>query len=318
MLGKRGKMKIAVQIDEINTLNFASDTSLYLAIKALARGYSVYIYYVNNIFANKNNISAKVQEITKLDSAQASIELQPQQSVNLDSFDVILIRQDPPFDMAYLTYCYMLKQIEDKVTIVNNTYSLINLPEKIATLYFPEYIPQTLITQNVEEIQSFITNHKKVVVKPLYSYSGKDVFFLEEGGTNNNTIIEYFAKQNIPFITQEFIPAISKGDKRLLFINGKLEGAFIKKPIKGETRTNLATGAKPEICDLTTQEQELAHQLEEFFQKKDIFLAGVDVVDGYLLEINITSPTGLAIMENLSKKDLGNIFWDSLEQKLEQ
>ncbi len=311
-------MKIAIQLDNISSLNFAKDTSLYLINKALSRKYDIYIYYVDSIFAENNSISAYMQKIIALNIENKNIELEKKQKIELGSFNAILIRQDPPYNMEYLTYCYMLKQIEDKVTIINNTYSLINLPEKISILNFPNHIPHTLITKNSDEVLRFIANHKKTVLKPLYSYSGKDVFFLEEGGENNNAIIEYFVNQETPFIAQEFIPAIINGDKRLLFINGKLEGVFIKKPIKGETRTNLAAGAKPEICDLTSKEQELSQNLEKFLHKEDIFFAGVDVVDGYLLEINITSPTGLTIIQDLSNKDIGKIFWDSLEKKLKK
>ncbi len=311
-------MKIVVQIDDIKFLNFKKDTSLYLINKALQRGYDVYIYNVNDIFSDNNQINARVQKITALNIDQKTINLEEKKTLSLELFDAVLIRQDPPYNMEYLTYCYMLKQIEDKVIMVNNTYSLINLPEKISILNFPTYIPNTLITKNTDVVTTFIKKHKKIVVKPLYSYSGKDVFFLEEGGENNKTILEYFVKEQMPFIAQEFIPEIVNGDKRLLFIDGKLEGTFIKKPAKGETRTNLAAGATPEICDLSTKEQELSQKLEEFFQKEDIFFAGVDVVEGYLLEINITSPTGLTIIEELSKKDIGKIFWDKLEKKIKK
>jgi glutathione synthase len=304
------KLKIAVQMDPLEQINFASDSTWQILLEGQFYG-EIYYYTPKSLNYREGRVEAFVQKLSiknELSYTLGEIEL-----VNLTDMDLIFFRQDPPYDMNYLTTSYILEKIQDKVLIINNPKAVRDFPEKISVLDFAQFTPKTLITNNFDSAKNFAKNFNKIVVKPLYGFAGRDVFAF-----NCNEIkFKYFFDDLVfvhqsPLVVQEFIENVSFGDKRIILINGEPEGFFLRIPEKNSIRSNLAQGGEAVKTELTTKDLEICRALKTFLQENDLFFVGIDVIDGFLTEINTTSPTGLVQAKQFSNPDIVKVFWKKL------
>lgn len=306
-------MKIAVQMDAIESIKVNSDTTFALMLEAFKRGYELYYYQTHNVSMLGGEVLCSMQKITHLQKTQGEhFELEPVFSTNLSDMNVILMRQDPPFDMNYLTYTYMLDKIKHKTLVINDPTEVRNCPEKIFVCDFAEFMPPTLITSEVAQIKSFLDEHKDIVIKPLNAFGGQDVFRVAIEDFEQKSL-ELLAKYKEPIIAQKFLKNVVKGDKRIILIDGIAKGAVNRMPEEGSIRANFAQGGTGGKTTLTKREQQICKALEPELKRRKLFLVGIDVIDGYLTEINVTSPTGIQSINQLDGVCLEADFWDAVE-----
>ncbi len=300
-------------MDPLNQLDHTEDTTLFLAKEALSRGYQVYAYSPEALSLKENSLTAIGG---RLNYSNSVWKQGTPQILDFKNVHIVLVRQEPPFDMAYITSTYLLDFLPKKCVVVNNPRVLRDLPEKIIPHYFEKYLAPTLISSNYEEMVSFLKKYKEVVIKPLYLYGGKGVQRID----SEIKIKKYLEKndnKHIPRIMQKFLSSVeTQGDKRLVFIEGKLRGWLQRRPARGGFLTNFYEGATAEKCDLTSGEKKLSQDIETFLQEKKIYFAGIDIIDNYLLEVNITCPATLPTLKKLCDIDLGKLFWDGLEKRV--
>lgn len=291
-------MKIAIQIDYYEQLNLSTDTSLYIAEHLKQRGHEIYFYHPKSVsFDNsKNEIRAAVyDDITLLTATNAF-----KAYTSLENYNIILIRQNPPFDMEYLANLHLLKHLK-KPTILNPIHALLTLPEKLSTLAFPQYIPKTLVTSDIKQAHDFVLQHEKAVIKSLYGYGGKEVEFVDSAKAIN---LKSFMHKHSQVILQEFLSQVTKeGDKRILMIGGKYRGAIRRIPKEKEFRANMIQGGRAEVVSINSKEQMICDDVGKLLKDNGVIFAGLDIIDGKLIEINITSPTGLKVYDELAKDD---------------
>ncbi|MBP9791750.1 MAG: glutathione synthase [Rickettsiales bacterium] len=311
-------MKIAFQTDNIETLKIATDSSLSLAKEALSRNFNVWFYTPENLTYKKNNLFTIANQI--IDITNTNVIYRKAKRILLNDSDVLFIRQNPPFNMNYITTTYLLDLLKDTL-IVNNPTAIRNFTEKLSILMFPELIPKTAVTSNLDEAKEFLNTNKSIVCKTLYEFGGNDIkkFDLE----NSKDFLHHFQllsqKSNTPLMLQKFIPSITKGDKRIIIVDGKPIGALKKVPRKGTFISNLCAGGEAQKTTLTKRDIVIAQQVGASLLKHNIAFAGIDVIGKYLTEINVTSPTGLVAINKLSrlesKQKLESIIWDTLLEK---
>ncbi|UQY80774.1 Glutathione synthetase [Candidatus Hepatincola sp. Av] len=312
-------MKVAFQIDELEKINFANDSSVMLIIEAFTRGYEVSIYHPNSLSIYENNVFADMVILTDIQDPTTNktpfVHSLPAKTL-LQDMDIIFLRQDPPFDMAYITSTFLLEKVMDKVKVINNPVSVRNAPEKLLVTNFSHLMPSTLITRNEVEIHEFLNKHQQCVIKPLYGNAGADVFFLKKNDFNVGAIINYFLftfKEQ--FIIQEFLPKVHLGDKRLILINGEYAGGINRVPQPNDIRSNMAVGGVATGFEkLSPKEEEICKTIGGTLKDLGLFFVGIDVIDGYLTEINVTSPTGLRAIQNFYNLNLATTMFDLLEE----
>ena len=287
-------MKIIVQMDPIERLNLAGDSTFALLLEAQERGYDIDIYTPNMLTLNDGLLSAEAQQIKAYHSPDRIEELNHPRSVLLDEYDIVLMRQDPPFDMSYITATHLLETIQDKTLILNNPFYVRNCPEKIFVNKYMKYIPHTLITRNISEIIKFRDKHEKIIIKPLYGNGGANVFYSDGADRNFGSIIENFLELNSePFIIQQFIPKVKEGDKRIILIDGEIAGAINRLPQDGEIRSNMHVGGLPAKTEITEGDAKICNAISQDLKDFGLFFAGIDIIDNLITEINVTSPTGI-------------------------
>ena len=290
------KLKVAFQMDDINNINLNSDTTFALIVEAYKRNFDLYYYNPKNLSVTNNKVLAKAHKIIKADYINSNhVKLEQEELLDLGSMNVIWLRQDPPFDMSYLTSTYFLEYLVNtnpNILVINNPKEVRNYPEKIAAHYFSEFMPQTLITKDKNLILSFLEKEKKLIIKPLYDAKGNGIFLLEQTHPNTEALIDNFlTTYKEPVIVQQFLEKISLGDKRVLIVDGEALGVFKRVPQNGIT-SNLAKGGLAETANLTTKEQKICQAVGSYLKQHDLFFAGIDLIDGHLTAINLTSPTG--------------------------
>ncbi len=311
-------LKIAIQLDDFKNFHPKTDSTLELGLKAQDLGYKVDCYNPKNVTVRNGEIFADVMEVKFFNDENNFVEITKTAQKNLRNYDVILMRQNPPFDLNYITYCHLLERLKSDVLVLNDPKMVREYPEKLSVLDFPESIPETIITSNFDELDKFINDQKSAVMKPLYCFGGKDVFHIDNKKTNLHTIFEHF-KDNVegPILTQSYLKNVVNGDVRAIIIDGEFCGALKRKPLKDEIRANMAVGGIPEIYELNQKQSALISKVGKYLKEKGIFLAGVDLIDEYLIEINITCPTGLRTIRKLSKNlDVAEIFWSKVKRYL--
>ena len=309
-------MKIIVQMDPIERLNLAGDSTFALLLEAQERGYDIDIYTPNMLTLNDGLLSAEAQQIKAYHSPDRIEELNHPRSVLLDEYDIVLMRQDPPFDMSYITATHLLETIQDKTLILNNPFYVRNCPEKIFVNKYMKYMPHTLITRNISEIIKFRDKHEKIIIKPLYGNGGANVFYSDGVDRNFGSIIENFLELNSePFIIQQFIPKVKEGDKRIILIDGEIAGAINRLPQDGEIRSNMHVGGLPAKTEITEGDAKICNAISQDLKDFGLFFAGIDIIDNLITEINVTSPTGIREILQLSGIDVAKIFWDQAEKK---
>ena len=302
---------VAVQGNHPSKLNPTTDTSVFLANEIQSKKYKIFYYDPKNLSVINSKVIAKGFFI-KFDYTQKKFfKILNKQKLDLTRCKFILIRQDPPFNLEYISATYILDTIKDKVNIINNPTSIRNVSEKLYSVKYQKYMPSTIFTQNIDEIKNFFKMHKKVILKPINSFGGNDIHLLKKF---NLKLVKKFITQHDHIMCQKYLPKISKGDKRVFLINGKVCGAISRVPKKGSFLSNMSKGAKPINIKLTKIENKISRLIAKDLKKENIYFAGIDFIDQKLNgDINVTSPTGLKTLYDLSGINLAKIFWEELK-----
>ena len=302
---------VAIQGNHPSKLNPATDTSVFLANEIQSKKYKIFYYDPKDLSVINSKVIAKGFFIKFDYTKKKFFKILNKQKLDLSRCKFILIRQDPPFNLEYISATYILDAIKDKVKIINNPTSIRNVSEKLYSVKYQKYMPSTIFTQNIDEIKNFFKMHKKVILKPIHSFSGNDIHLLNKF---NLKLIQKFIKQHDHIMCQKYLPKISKGDKRVFLINGKVCGAISRVPKKGSFLSNMSKGAKPINIKLTKTENRISKLIAKDLKKENIYFAGIDFIDQKLNgDINVTSPTGLKTLFDLSGINLAKTFWEDLK-----
>ncbi len=314
-MSKEKKVKVAVQMDKLNKINKDTDSTLALIQEAIKRRFSVFIYNVDNLYFENNELKAIANEVLSINIEKENfLTLDTPYVINLQSFEFVLIRQDPPFNMQYITATYLLERLPKTCMVLNKPNSIRDCPEKLFVMDFFNLMPPTLISKQKSNIIKFVKKFKKVVIKPIYGNGGSNVFYLNEKDPNLNIIIDSLISETEHVIVQKFIKNVKKGDKRILLINGLPVGAVNRIPVNNEIRANLHIGGRAKKTNLTKREKFICNQIKSKLQEKGLFFTGIDVIDGYLTEINVTSPTCIREIDTLNKVNISYIYWEKALQ----
>lgn len=310
-------MKIAFQMDPIEDVDINADSTFRLAEEAQNRGHDLYVYTPNDLTFNRGKIIAKVRSISLKRKIGDHVNFGAVELLALSEFDVIWLRQDPPFDMGYITNTHLLDLIGQKTLIVNNPFWVRNLPEKLLVLEFPDLIPETVISRDLEEIKRFKNEFKDIIIKPLYGNGGAGIFRLREDDKNLTSLHELFSNMSSePLIAQAFLPDVKKGDKRIILVDGEPVGAINRVPKAGETRSNMHVGGKAEPAKLSQRDREICRSIGPILKNRGQVFVGIDVIGDYLTEINVTSPTGIQELERFDKVNIAEMIWLAVEKKV--
>ncbi|MCK0197464.1 glutathione synthase [Ancylobacter sp. 6x-1] len=309
-------LNVAVQMDPIDRINIAGDSTFALLLEAQARGHALSYYPTDRLAMRDGEVYATVQPISVRDVAGDHVTMGEKQRVRLDSFDVVLMRQDPPFDMNYVTATHLLERVHPKTLVVNDPGHVRNAPEKIFVTEFPDLMPPTLITRDLEEIKAFRAEQGDIVVKPLYGNGGAAVFRLTGDDLNFGSLYDLFATTfREAWVVQKFLPEVSDGDKRIILVDGVFAGAVNRVPSAGDLRSNMVRGGVARETDLSPREREICERLGPALREKGLIFTGIDVIGGNLTEINVTSPTGIRAIRRLGGPDIAAMIWDVIEAK---
>lgn len=310
---------VAIQMDPIEAIDINADSTFVLALEAQRRGHKLFYYLPKDLTLRDGHLYATVQRLKVQSVAGAHALLADPETLDLATLDVILMRQDPPFNMTYITATHLLEIIQPTTLIVNDPVSVRNSPEKILVTNFKDLMPRTLITSNVSEINAFRKEIGDIVIKPLYGNGGAGVFHLRPEDDNLNVILELFSEfYREPVIVQQYISDVRDGDRRIILIDGKAAGAINRIPAKGESRSNMHAGGKPTSWSITAREQKICEAIGPTLVERGLIFAGIDVIGNFLTEINVTSPTGLQEVNRFDGVSLESEIWDSIEQRLSQ
>jgi glutathione synthase len=321
-------LKVAVQMDPIDSINIDADSTFALMLEAQSRGHALWHYEVRHM-ALKEGVSrpaggkreerlfARGHKVKVARRHGAHYEFEPMETIDLASMDVVLMRQDPPFDMAYITATHMLEHIQPGTLIVNDPAAVRNAPEKILVTHFPDLMPPTLVTWDVEAIRSFRAEYKDIIVKPLYGNGGAGVFRIRPDDENLGSLLEmHFARSREPLMLQRYEPAVRQGDKRIILVDGEPLGAINRVPAAGEARSNMHVGGRPEKSPLTARDVEICTAIGPTLRDQGMIFVGIDVIGDYLTEINVTSPTGLQEIARFDGVYIEKSIWDRIEEKV--
>jgi glutathione synthase len=304
------KKILAIQGSSLNKINVKTDTTLMLALEGQRRGYQVFYFNPSQISFVNGIVVAECKHIELFEKKNKFYKILKNISFNLNKAKIILIRNEPPFNQQYINTTFFLEHISKKVKVINNPSAVRNVSEKLFSMKLMKYMPPTLITENLIEIKKFIKKNKKIIIKPVNSYSGNDVILIR---SINIKIIKKYLKKYNHVIFQKFLPKVSSGDKRVFILNGKIKGCISRVPKKGSILSNLSKGAIAKNTNLSNKESEISNQVAKILKKNNIYFAGIDFVQGKLIgDINVTSPTGLMSFKNITGIDLAKYFWDNL------
>ncbi len=307
-------LKVAVQMDPLEHIKIAGDTSFLMMLTAQARGHSLFVYTPERMALESGRLTARGRTVTVVDVVGNHASFGPWEVKDLSEMDVVLLRQDPPFDMAYITSTHFLDAIHPKTLVVNNPTEVRNAPEKLFVTTFPGVQPPTLITSDMEAIKDFRTRHGDMVLKPLYGGGGSGVARLLADDPNLDAMMDLHRMiGREPVIAQKFIPAVVKGDKRILLVDGKPVGAINRVPADGQIRSNLAVGGTAQAVDLTARDRELCEIIGPELKRRGLLFVGIDVIGDYLTEINVTSPTGARALKAFTGIDAAEVLFDRIE-----
>lgn len=311
-------MKIAIQTDPFPGLQVRGDTTFALALEAQARGFELYEYRAEKLQLHGNEVSVEALPLTTLRDEQGNhVEHGAPVVLDLAKMDVVLIRQDPPFDMVYQTACYILEKLPESVLVLNNPAEIRGAPEKLFVMDFPELMPPTLVTSDEAAIRAFRDEHEDIILKPLYGNGGAGVFRVKPGDENFSSLIEMFLSETraLPIIAQAYLKEVRGGDKRVLILDGEPVGAINRVPADGEARSNMHVGGRPEASDLTERDLEICAAIGPELKRRGLVFTGIDVIGGWMTEINVTSPTGIRELKTFGGPDMAALFWDWCEAK---
>ncbi len=309
-------MKVAFQMDPIGPIDINADSTFRLAEEAQARGHELFYYTPQNLAYDEGRITARGQSLRVQRAKGDHAILGDMQTVDLADFDVVWLRQDPPFDMFYITTTHLLDRLAPGTLVVNDPFWVRNFPEKLLILDFPDLMPPTTIARDLATIRAFRDRHGDIILKPLYGNGGAGVFLLKGGDSNLSSLHEMFTGfSREPLIAQKFLPDVSKGDKRVILVDGEPVGAINRVPAKGETRSNMHVGGRPEKVELTDRDREICTAIGPLLREKGQVFVGIDVIGRYLTEINVTSPTGIQELERFDDVNIAGKIWDAIEAR---
>ena len=309
-------MKVAIQMDPIGSVDINADSTFRIAEEAQARGHSLFYYLPERLSFQEGRIMARGQSVTVRREQGNHADLGPMEEVDLADFDVVWLRQDPPFDMFYITTTHLLERLMPKTLVVNDPFWVRNFPEKLLVLNFPDLTPPTAIARDLETLKAFRAKHGDVILKPLYGNGGAGVFRLTPEDRNLASLHEVFTGfSREPLIMQKFLPAVSKGDKRVILVDGEPVGAINRVPAEGETRSNMHVGGRPEKIGLTERDREICAAIGPLLREKGQIFVGIDVIGDWLTEINVTSPTGIQELERFDGVNIAAKIWEAIEAK---
>jgi glutathione synthase len=310
-------LKVAVQMDPIETIDIDADSTFALMLEAEARGHALWHYGPRDLALEDGRVTAWARPIRVLRQQGAHWRFGAAEILDLGAVDVVLMRQDPPFDMAYITATHILEHIHPKTLVVNDPASVRNAPEKLLVTHFPRLMPPTLVTADRREIARFRAAHGDIIVKPLFGNGGAGVFHLRPDDPNLNALLEMFAERSRePLMVQRYVPAVRAGDKRIILVEGEPLGAINRVPAAGEARSNMHVGGRPEATTLTDRDREICAAIGPTLRERGLIFVGIDVIGDCLTEINVTSPTGLQEVARFGGGDLAAAIWDAIAVRL--
>ena len=311
-------LRVAVQMDPMEGINIAGDSTFAIMLAGQVRGHRLFHYLAPDLSYSGGRVRARVRPVEVRNAVGDHFTFGEWQTLDLaDEADVVLMRQDPPFDLSYITATHLLERIHPQTLVVNNPASVRNAPEKLFVLDYARFMPPTLITRSLEEVRAFQADHGEIVVKPLYGNAGTAVFKIGRDGGNLGSLVELFSHVWVePFMVQAFLPSVAEGDKRIVLVDGKVTGAINRIPGKGEIRSNLAAGGTAHATELTAREREICDALGPELAKRGLLFVGIDVIGGHLTEINVTSPTGIVAIDRFNGTDTPALIWDAIEAKV--
>jgi glutathione synthase len=310
------KLNVAVQMDPIARINIGGDSTFALLLEAQKRGHAVSYYTPDKLSLRGDDVVAPVQNLDVRDQPGNHFTLGEPRRESLSGFDVVLLRQDPPFDLAYITSTHLLERIHPKTLVVNDPASVRNAPEKIFVMDFPQLMPPTLISRDLDEINAFRAEHGAVVMKPLHGHGGAAVFRVMPQDMNFGSLFDMFSVTfREPWVIQRFLPEVKRGDKRIILVDGEFAGAVNRVPAADDLRSNMVRGGAAQAADLTSREREICAELGPALRQRGLLFVGIDVIDDYLTEINVTSPTGIRAVLRLGGPDVAAKTWNVIEKK---
>ena len=309
-------LTVAIQMDPIDKIDIAGDSTFAMALEAQSRGHALIYYGPRDLTFREGKVTARVRSLSVRSVKGDHFTLGEAKVFDLSQADVVLMRQDPPFDMAYITATHILEHIHPKTLVVNDPAHVRNAPEKIFVTQFRDLMPPTLITSDRREINEFRAQHKDIILKPLYGNGGAGVFRVKPDDENLGALLEMFTQfYREPVIVQRYLPEVRKGDKRIILVDGVFAGAINRVPAVGEARSNMHVGGKPEATKLTKREQDICAALGPELKKRGLIFTGVDVIGDHLTEINVTSPTGILEVRRFGGPDIAKLIWDAIERR---
>jgi glutathione synthase len=309
-------LTVAIQMDPIEKIDIAGDSTFALALEAQARGHGLLYYGPRDLTFREGKVTARVKPLNVRAVKGDHFALGEGFVYDLSAADVVLMRQDPPFDMAYISASHILERIHPKTLVVNDPREVRNAPEKLFVTEFEDFIPPTLITSDRDEIRAFRDHHREVILKPLYGNGGTGVFRIGPEDENLGSLLEMFTQfYREPVIVQRYLPEVRQGDKRIILVDGEFAGAINRVPAKGEARSNMHVGGKPEKTQLTQREREICAAIGPELKRRGLIFTGIDVIGGYMTEINVTSPTGIQEVKRFGGQDIAKLVWDAIEAK---
>jgi glutathione synthase len=309
-------LTVAIQMDPIEAVNIAADSTFALALEAQQRGHALLYYHPRQLSFRDGVVTATVRPLSVRAVKGDHFTLGEPVRFDLSEADVVLLRQDPPFDMGYITNTHLLERIHPKTLVVNDPAEVRNAPEKLFVTTFKNVMPPTLITQDPAEIRAFRAEHKDIILKPLYGNGGAGVFRLKPEDENLGSLLEMFsAFYREPIMVQRYLPEVRQGDKRIILVDGEFAGAINRVPAAGEARSNMHVGGRPEAVEPTARDLEICAIIGPELKKRGLIFTGIDVIGGYLTEINVTSPTGIQEIKRFGGPDGASLIWDAIEKR---
>lgn len=309
-------LKVAIQMDPIGPVDINADSTFRLALEAEARGHSLFYYHVEDLVWRHGRILATGHDLTVRRVRGDHFTLGERRTVDLADWDVVLLRQDPPFDMSYITNTHLLEQIHPDTLVVNDPFWVRNCPEKILVLEFLDLMPPTMVARSLAAIRDFRNEHGDIIIKPLYGNGGAGVFKLPQADSNLAALHEIFTQiSREPMMVQKFVPEVSAGDKRVIIIDGEIAGAINRVPLPGETRSNMHVGGRAEKIALSDRDREICARLGPLLKERGLIFTGIDVIGSSLTEINVTSPTGIQELERFDGVNVAALIWEAIERR---
>ena len=309
-------LRVAVQMDPIENLVIAGDSTFALMLEAESRGHELFSYQTKTLALEGSNLWARGHHVRVRDEKGSHFTASPEKRVSLGEFDVVLMRQDPPIDMNYITATHLLEHIHPRTLVVNDPREVRNAPEKLYILKFRDLMPPTLITRDARELVAFRKAHSHIILKPLYGNGGAGVFRVKLDDENFGALMEMFTQfYREPVIVQRYIPEVRKGDKRIILVDGEFAGAINRVPAQGEARSNMHVGGRPEATELSAREKAICAAIGPELKRRGLIFTGIDVIGEYMTEINVTCPTGIHEVRRFGDHDIAALVWDAIERK---